>query len=104
MEWSQPTTNTAAINNEREGYLTEDEGYDDEGDYYTREGISKPKRKKRIVYVDEIDGEENNKGDEHEEVEEVEEPEVVIRVVKRTAPTKKKIKKDVRKVGITRSI
>ena len=84
--------------------MTEDEGYDDEGDYYTREGISKPKRKKRIVYVDEIDGNENDEGDEDEEVEEVEEPEVVTRVVKRTAPTKKKINKNVKKVSITRSI
>ena len=90
---------------EGEGYLTEDEAYDDEGEYYTCEGISKPKRKKRIVYVDEIDGNENDEGDEHEEVvEEVEEPEVVTRVVKRTAPAKKKINKNVKKVGITRSI
>ena len=90
--------------NEGEGYLTEDEAYDGEGEYYTREGISKPKRKKRIVYVDEIDGNENDEGDEHKEVvEEVEEPEVVTRVVKRTAPAKKKINKNVKKVGITRS-
>ena len=57
------------------------------------------------MYVDEIDGNENDEGDEHEEVvEEVEEPEVVTRVVKRTAPAKKKINKNVKKVGITRSI
>ena len=78
-------------NDEREDYLTEDEGYEDESDYYTREGTSKPKRKKRIVYVDEIDGDDNNEGDEAEEVEEVEEPEVVTKIVKRTVPTKKKI-------------
>ena len=97
--------------NEREaGYLTEDEGYDDVDDYYTREGISKPKRKKRIVYVDEIDGD----GDENEvyvndegegEVDEIEESEVrPTRVVKKVVPTKKKTKKDTKKVGITRSI
>ena len=92
--------------NEREGgYLTEDESYEDEGDYYTGEGISKPKRKKRIVYVDEIDGNENDEGNEHEEVEEIEEPEVVsTRVIKKTIPTKRKAKNDVKKVGITRSI
>ena len=91
---------------EREGgYLNEDESYEDDVDYYTREDISKPKRKKRIVYVDEIDGNENDEGDEHEELEEVEEPEVVAtRVVKKTVPAKKKIKKDVKIVGITRSI
>ena len=92
--------------NEREGgYLTEDETYEDDGDYYTREGISRLKRKKRIVYVDEIDGNDEGEGDEHEESEEVEESEVVpTRVVKKTVPTKKKTKKDVKKVGITRSI
>ena len=59
--------------NEKEsGYLTEDD--ENESDYYTRESISRPKRKKRIVYIDEIDGDEIDEP-EVEEVEELEEPE-----------------------------
>ena len=65
---------------EKEGYLTEDEDEEDENDYYTREGITKPKRKKCIVYIDEIDG--NDDGNEKEEAEEEEEPEVVTKVRK----------------------
>ena len=82
---------------ENEGYLTGDENEEDENEYYTRQGTSKPKRKKRIVYIDEIDG-----NDDDNEQEEEEEPEVVTKV-KNVTP-KKKIKKDVKKVGIMKSI
>ena len=65
-------------------------------DFKELQGTSKPKRKKRIVYIDEIDG--NDDDNEQEE----EEPEVVTKV-KNVTP-KKKIKKDVKKVGIMKSI
>ena len=84
---------------ENEGYLTGDENEEDENEYYTRQGTSKPKRKKRIVYIDKIDG---NDDDNEQEEEEKEEPEVVTKV-KNVTP-KKKIKKEVEKVGIMKSI
>ena len=85
---------------ENEGYLTGDENEEeDENEYYTRQGISKPKRKKRIVYIDEIDGND----DDNEEIEEEEEEPEVVTKVKKVTP-KKKIKKDVKKVGIMKSI
>ena len=86
------------------GYTSADE-QDNNDDYFTYESKSKPKRKKRIVYIDEIDGDETN---EHEEVEVVEEePEEYVKVVKKKTRVlrKKNPKKDLKKrVGITKSI
>lgn len=89
-------------------YPTDGDLEDNEGDndYFTYESISKPKRKKRIVYVDEIDGDETNEPEEVEVVEEEPEPEYV-KVVKKKMPVlrKKNTKKDLTKrVGLTKSI
>ena len=82
------------------------EDNEEDDDYFTYESISKPKRKKRIVYVDEIDGDETNEPEEVEVVEEEPEPEYV-KVVKKKMPVirKKNTKKDLTKrVGLTKSI
>ena len=82
------------------------EDNEEDNDYFTYESISKPKRKKRIVYVDEIDGDETNEPEEVEVVEEEPEPEYV-KVVKKKMPVirKKNTKKDLTKrVGLTKSI
>ena len=82
----------------------EDSGEDNE--YFTYESMPKPKRKKRIVYVDEIDGDETNEPEEVEVVEEEPESEYV-KVVKKKMPVlrKKNTKKDLTKrVGLTKSI
>ena len=82
------------------------EDNEEDDDYFTYESISKPKRKKRIVYVDEIDGDETNEPEEVEVVEEEPEPEY-IKVVKKKMPVlrKKNTKKDLTKrVGLTKSI
>ena len=82
------------------------EDNEEDNDYFTYESISKPKRKKRIVYVDEIDGDETNEPEEVEVVEEEPEPEYV-KVVKKQMPVlrKKNTKKDLTKrVGLTKSI
>ena len=81
------------------GYLTENE---DENDYFTQESQPKPKRKKRIMYIDEIDADEEGNEQEEEEEEEEGEPKLV-KKTKIIIP-KKKIKKNVRKIGITKSI
>ena len=89
------------------GYTRADE-QDINDDYFTYESKSKPKRKKRIVYVDEIDGDETNEPEEVEVVEEEpEEKDCYVKVVKKKMPVlrKKNSKKDViKKVGITKSI
>ena len=82
------------------------EDSEEDNDYFTYESKSKPKRKKRIVYVDEIDGDETNEPEEVEVVEEEPEPEYV-KVVKKKMPVirKKNTKKDLTKrVGLTKSI
>ena len=82
------------------------EDNEEDDDYFTYESTSKPKRKKRIVYVDEIDGDETNEPEEVEVVEEEPEPEYV-KVVKKKMPVlrKKNTKKDLTKrVGLTKSI
>ena len=82
------------------------EDNEEDNDYFNYESISKPKRKKRIVYVDEIDGDETNEPEEVEVVEEEPEPEYV-KVVKKKMPVlrKKNTKKDLTKrVGLTKSI
>ena len=82
------------------------EDNEEDDDYFTYESISKPKRKKRIVYVDEIDGDETNEPEEVEVVEEEPESEYV-KVVKKKMPIlrKKNTKKDLTKrVGLTKSI
>ena len=86
------------------GYTSADE-QDNNDDYFTYDSKSKPKRKKRIVYFDEIDGDETNEPEEIEVVEE--EPEVYVKVVKKKTPILriKNLKKDLTKrVGITKSI
>lgn len=82
------------------------EDSEEDNDYFTYESKSKPKRKKRIVYVDEIDGDETNEPEEVEVVEEEPEPEYV-KVVKKKMPVlrKKNTKKDLpKRVGLTKSI
>ena len=82
------------------------EDNEEDNDYFTYESTSKPRRKKRIVYVDEIDGDETNEPEEVEVVEEEPEPEYV-KVVKKKMPVlrKKNTKKDLTKrVGLTKSI
>ena len=82
------------------------EDSEEDNDYFTYESKSKPKRKKRIVYVDEIDGDETNEPEEVEVVEEEPESEYV-KVVKKKMPIlrKKNTKKDLTKrVGLTKSI
>ena len=84
------------------GYMSADER-DNEDEYYDYESKPKPKRKKRIVYVDEIDGDEED--EEEEEPEEVipkNEDEEYVKVVKKKKPAGKKITK--KKIGITKSI
>ena len=73
------------------GYLTENE---DENDYFTQESQPKPKRKKRIMYIDEIDGDEE--GNEQEEEEEEEKEPKLVKKTKIIIP-KKKIKKKCKK-------
>ena len=77
------------------------EDSEEDNDYFTYESKSKPKRKKRIVYVDEIDGDETNEPEEVEVVEE--EPEYVKAVKKKMPPLRKKNTKKER-VGLTKSI
>ena len=77
------------------------EDSEEDNDYFTYESKSKPKRKKRIVYVDEIDGDETNEPEEVEVVEE--EPEYVKVVKKKMSPLRKKNTKKER-VGLTKSI
>ena len=84
-------------------YLNENEIYEDEDEYFNREGIAKPKRKKRIVYIDEVDAEENDGGDDQEEVEETEEPQAKNKITKKVVLPKKKLKKEIKKVGIVQS-
>ena len=82
------------------------EDSEEDNDYFTYESKSKPKRKKRIVYVDEIDGDETNEPEEVEVVEEEPEPEYV-KMVKKKMPVlrKKNTKKDLpKRVGLTKSI
>ena len=71
------------------GYTSADE-QDNNDDYFTYDSKSKPKRKKRIVYFDEIDGDETNEPEEIEVVEE--EPEVYVKVVKKKTPILRKKK------------
>ena len=88
------------------GYISADERENDE-EYFDYESRPKPKRKKRIVYVDEIDGDnEEEVIQEPEEVEEKDENEEYVRIVKRKKPVAKKIpnKETKKKVGITKSI
>ena len=82
------------------------EDNEEDNDYFTYESTSKPRRKKRIVYVDEIDGDETNEQEEGEAVEEEPQPEYD-KVVKKKMPVlrKKNTKKDLTKrVGLTKSI
>ena len=79
------------------------EDSEEDNDYFTYESKSKPKRKKRIVYVDEIDGDETNEPEEVEVVEEEPESEYVKVVKKKMSPLRKKNTKKER-VGLTKSI
>ena len=88
------------------GYTTADEGEDND-EYFDYESKPKPKRKKRIVYVDEIDGDDEDEIKEPEEVIEKDEDEEYVKVVKkRKRPVGKKPpnKEISKKVGITKSI
>ena len=88
-------------------YMTADEKEDDD-EYFDYESKPKPKRKKRIVYVDEIDGDEDdNETNEPEEVIEKDDDDEYVKVVKkRRRPVGKKTpNKDLsKKIGITKSI
>ena len=77
------------------------EDSEEDNDYFTYESKSKPKRKKRIVYVDEIDGDETN---EPEEVEVVEEEPEYVKVVKKKMPPLRKKNTKKERVGLTKSI
>ena len=77
------------------------EDNEEDNDYFTYESTSKPKRKKRIVYVDEIDGDETN---EPEEVEVVEEEPEYVKVVKKKMPPLRKKNTKKERVGLTKSI
>ena len=87
------------------GYMSADER-DNEDEYNDYESKPKPKRKKRIVYIDEIDGDDDDEEQEEPEEEKNEDEEYVRRVVKRKKPVGKKIpsKETKKKVGITKSI
>lgn len=77
------------------------EDNEEDNDYFTYESTSKPRRKKRIVYVDEIDGDETN---EPEEVEVVEEEPEYVKVVKKKMPPLRKKNTKKERVGLTKSI
>ena len=83
-----------------EGYTTADEG-EDKDEYFNYESKPKPKRKKRIVYVDEIDGDDEDEIKEPDE--QKDENEEYIRVIKKNKK-KKQPKEITKKVGITKSI
>ena len=88
------------------GYTSADEREDND-EYFDYESKPKPKRKKRIVYVDEIDGDDEDEIKEPEEVIEKDEDEEYVKVVKkRKRPVGKKTpnKEMSKKVGITKSI
>ena len=91
------------------GYMSADERENDE-EYFDYESKPKPKRKKRIVYVDEIDADDenddNNEDNEKEEEEVDNENEEYVKVLKRKKPVVKKMpsKEPKKKVGITKSI
>ena len=88
------------------GYMSADERENDE-EYFDYESKPKPKRKKRIVYVDEIDGDDDEEEEEEpEEVVEKNEDEEYVKVIKRKKPVGKKLpsKETKKKVGITKSI
>ena len=89
------------------GYTSADEREDND-EYFDYESKPKPKRKKRIVYVDEIDGDDEDEIiKEPEEVIEKDEDEEYVKVVKkRKRPVGKKPpnKEISKKVGITKSI
>ena len=90
------------------GYMSADERENDE-EYFDYESKPKPKRKKRIVYVDEIDGDDDDDDDDNKDNEEEEknEDEEYVRVLKRKKPVVKKVpskESNKKKVGITKSI
>ena len=88
------------------GYMSSDERENDE-EYFDYESKPKPKRKKRIVYVDEIDGDDDEEEEEEpEEVVEKNEDEEYVKVIKRKKPVGKKLpsKETKKKIGITKSI
>ena len=92
------------------GYMSADERENDE-EYFDYESKPKPKRKKRIVYVDEIDGDDDDDdGDDNkdnEEEEEKNEDEEYVKVLRRKKPVVKKVpnkESNKKKVGITKSI
>ena len=87
------------------GYMSADERENDE-EYFDYESKPKPKRKKRIVYVDETDGDDDNDDNKDNEEEEENEDEEYVRVIKRKKPVVKKVpsKESKKKVGITKSI
>ena len=94
-------------NDIEKGYMSADEREDND-EYFDYESKPKPKRKKRIVYVDEIDGDDEDEIiKEPEEVIEKDEDEEYVKVVKkRKRPVGKKPpnKEISKKVGITKSI
>ena len=93
-------------NDIEKGYISADEREDND-EYFDYESKPKPKRKKRIVYVDEIDGDDEDEIKEPEEVIEKDEDEEYVKVVKkRKRPVGKKTpnKEISKKVGITKSI
>ena len=83
------------------GYMSADER-DNADEYYDYESKPKPKRKKRIVYVDEIDGDEEDEEEEEPEEAIPKNEDEYVKVVKRKKPAGKKITK--KKIGITKSI
>ena len=94
-------------NDIEKGYAGADEGEDND-EYFDYESKPKTKRKKRIVYVDEIDGDDEDEIiKEPEDVIEKDEDEEYVKVVKkRKKPVGKKPpnKEISKKVGITKSI
>ena len=99
-------------NDIEKGYESADDEREDNDEYFDYESKPKPKRKKRIVYVDEIDGDDDD-GDEiiikepKEVIEKDEDEEEYVKVIKkRKKPVGKKPpnKEISKKVGITKSI
>ena len=96
-------------NDIEKGYMSADEREDND-EYFDYESKPKPKRKKRIVYVDEIDGDDDDDDkiikEPPKEAIEKDEDEEYVRVVKRKKPVGKKLpsKETSKKVGITKSI
>ena len=68
----------------------------------------KIREKKRLVYVDEIDGNDDNEYDNDEEPEELDKDDAVeyVKVIKKKKPVGKKLpkKETTKKIGITKSI